>query len=44
MLDNLKQDETLRALCLSGSLPLNKYLRMLTDACFGTIDFEAKGI
>tara|TARA_B100000809_G_scaffold21469_1_gene18873 strand:- start:6 stop:977 length:972 start_codon:yes stop_codon:yes gene_type:complete len=40
--DNLKQDETLRALCLSGSLALSEYLRMLTDAGFGTIEVRAK--
>lgn len=42
MPENLKQDETLRALCLSGSLPLDEYLKMLTDAGFGTIEVRAK--
>ncbi|MBL4862024.1 MAG: methyltransferase domain-containing protein, partial [Crocinitomicaceae bacterium] len=31
MPDSLKNDERLRALCLSGSLPLNAYIKMLTD-------------
>jgi SAM-dependent methyltransferase len=42
MPENLKADETLRALCLSGSLPLNEYLTMLTDAGFATIEVRAK--
>lgn len=42
MPENLKQDGTLRALCLSGSLPLDEYLKMLTDAGFGTIEVRAK--
>lgn len=42
MPENLKQDEKLRALCLSGSLPLDEYLKMLTDAGFGTIEVRAK--
>ena len=42
MPQNLKDDETLRALCLSGSLPLNDYLNLLTEAGFGTIEVRAK--
>lgn len=42
MPDSLKNDERLRALCLSGSLPLNEYIKMLTDAGFGTIEIRAK--
>lgn len=42
MPESLKNDETLRALCLSGSLPLNEYIKMLTDAGFGTIEIRAK--
>lgn len=42
MPDNLKNDETLRALCLSGALPLDEYLKMLTDTGFGTIEVRAK--
>ena len=40
--DSLKNDETLRALCLSGSLSLNEYVKMITDAGFGTIELRAK--
>lgn len=42
MPDTLKDDERLRALCLSGSLPLDKYLKMITDVGFGTIEVRAK--
>ncbi|MGB5980367.1 MAG: arsenosugar biosynthesis arsenite methyltransferase ArsM, partial [Cyclobacteriaceae bacterium] len=42
MPDNLRQDETLRALCLSGSLPLQEYLDMITDAGFGTVEIRAR--
>ena len=38
----LRDDERLRALCLSGSLPLNEYVKMLTDAGFGTIEIRAR--
>ena len=38
----LKTDETLRALCLSGALPLNEYIKMITDAGFGTVEIRAK--
>ena len=42
MPENLKEDERLRALCLSGSLPLNEYIKMITDAGFGTVEIRAK--
>ncbi len=42
MPDNLKNDEQLRALCLSGSLPLKEYIKMITDVGFGTIEIRAK--
>ncbi|MFT6747596.1 MAG: ubiquinone/menaquinone biosynthesis C-methylase UbiE [Glaciecola sp.] len=42
MPDNLKNDDKLRALCLSGALPLKEYIKMLTDAGFGTIEVRAK--
>jgi hypothetical protein len=35
-------DERLRALCLSDALPLHDYVKMLTDAGFGTIEIRAK--
>ncbi len=37
MPESLQEDEQLRALCLSGALPLNDYIKLLTDAGFGTI-------
>ena len=42
MPETLKEDERLRALCLSGSLPLWDYIKMITDAGFGTIEIRAK--
>jgi SAM-dependent methyltransferase len=42
MPESLKDDENLRALCLSGSLPLWDYIKMITDAGFGTIEIRAK--
>ncbi|WP_340064581.1 arsenosugar biosynthesis arsenite methyltransferase ArsM [Ascidiimonas aurantiaca] len=40
--DTLRNDERLRALCLSGSLPIKEYVKMLTDAGFGTIEIRAR--
>jgi len=40
--DNLREDERLRALCLSGSLPLKEYIKMITDVGFGTVEIRAK--
>ena len=42
MPENLKNDERLRALCLSGSLPLQEYIDIITDAGFATIEIRAK--
>ena len=42
MNDTLREDERLRALCLSGSLPIQEYVKMLTDAGFGTIEIRAR--
>ena len=42
MNDDLRNDDRLRALCLSGSLPIAEYVKMLTDAGFGTIDIRAR--
>lgn len=42
MPENLKADDRLRALCLSGSIPMKDYIKMLTDAGFGTIEIRAK--
>ena len=38
----LLNDERLRALCLSGALPLNDYIKLITDAGFGTVEIRAK--
>jgi len=40
--DELKDDEKLRALCLSGALPLKEYIQMITDCGFGTVEIRAK--
>lgn len=42
MPEKLKEDERLRALCLSGSLPLTDYIKKITDAGFGTVEIRAK--
>jgi len=42
MPENLRADERLRALCLSGSIPMSEYVKMLTDAGFGTVEIRAK--
>ena len=42
MNDILRNDERLRALCLSGSLPLKHYVDMLTSVGFGTIEIRAR--
>ncbi len=38
----LRNDERLRALCLTGSLPLWDYIKSITDIGFGTIEIRAK--
>ncbi len=38
----LKNDECLRALCLTGAIPLASYIKRLTDIGFGTIEVRAK--
>lgn len=40
--EHLKADDRLRALCLSGSLPLKEYIKMITDIGFGTVEIRAK--
>jgi SAM-dependent methyltransferase len=42
MPENLKSDEKLRALCLSGAIPLSDYLNLLSETGFGTIEVRAK--
>lgn len=40
--DTLRNDDRLRALCLSGSIPVKEYLKVLTEAGFGTIEVRAR--
>ncbi len=42
MPEHLKNDERLRALCLSGAIPIKDYIRMLTDVGFGTIEIRSR--
>lgn len=42
MPENLLNDERLRALCLSGALPLKEYIKMITGIGFGTVEIRAK--
>lgn len=38
----LRNDARLRALCLSGALTLQDYLKMITDVGFGTVEVRAR--
>lgn len=38
----LRNDDRLRAQCLSGSIPVADYIKVLTDAGFGTIEVRAR--
>ena len=42
MNETLRNDDRLRALCLSGSLTIKDYVRALTDVGFGTIEIRAR--
>ncbi len=42
MNEALRNDDRLRALCLSGSLPIAEYVKALTDVGFGTIEIRAR--
>jgi SAM-dependent methyltransferase len=42
MPEQLKNNERLRALCLTGAIPLDRYLKRLTDAGFGTVEVRAR--
>jgi len=42
MPEKLKNDERLRALCLSGAIPLKEYIDMITSIGFGTVEIRAK--
>ncbi len=40
--DGLRDDERLRAMCLTGAIPLWEYVRRLTDIGFGTVEIRAR--
>lgn len=40
--DGLRSDERLRALCLSGALPLAEYVQLIAGAGFGTVEVRAR--
>ncbi|HSR59716.1 MAG TPA: methyltransferase domain-containing protein, partial [Robiginitalea sp.] len=40
--EELRNDDRLRAQCLSGSIPLQDYLKVLADAGFGTLEVRAR--
>lgn len=42
MPEQLQEDEELRALCLSGAMPLQQYLNLLTEVGFGTVEVRAR--
>ena len=42
MSDELRNDDRLRAMCLTGAIPLKKYVDMITEAGFGTVEIRAK--
>ena len=42
MNETLRNDDHLRALCLSGSIPIAEYIRALTDVGFGTIEIRGR--
>lgn len=42
MPETLKNDEKLRALCLSGALPLKEYIDLITSVGFGTVEIRAR--
>lgn len=42
MSETLRNDDVLRAQCLSGSIPMREYINVLTETGFGTIEIRAK--
>ena len=42
MPENLQKDERLRALCLSGAIPLQEYIDLITSIGFGTVEVRAR--
>jgi SAM-dependent methyltransferase len=39
---SLQNNELLRAMCLSGAMPLKEYIHMITAAGFGTVEIRAR--
>lgn len=42
MNETLRNDDRLRALCLTGAIPLQEYIDMITSIGFGTVEIRAK--
>jgi SAM-dependent methyltransferase len=42
MPESLRKDDRLRALCLSGAMPLQEYIDFITGIGFGTVEVRAK--
>jgi hypothetical protein len=42
MPEALRQDERLRAQCITGAIPLDEYLQRMIDVGFGTIEIRAR--
>ncbi len=42
MSPELRNDDRLRAMCLTGSIPLKEYVDMITSVGFGTVEIRAK--
>lgn len=42
MPENVRNDDRLRAMCLTGAIPLSDYIKRLTDIGFGTVEVRAK--
>jgi SAM-dependent methyltransferase len=42
MPETVRNDEKLRAMCLTGAIPLADYIKRLTDLGFGTVEVRAK--
>lgn len=42
MSEELRNDDRLRAMCLTGSIPLKDYIDMITSVGFGTVEVRAK--
>lgn len=40
--DSLREDERLRAMCLTGAVPLQEYVDQITSTGFGTVEIRAR--